>query len=82
MAACSVVAQAVAVDDRLQQLGPSTEVVVQGRRVALPGELVDVAQRDVEPLAREEVQRGAQQLVARASRCRWRPAASVLIYGH
>ena len=68
MAACSVVAQAVAVDDGVQQLGASTEVVVQGRRVALPGELVDVAQRDVEPLAGEEVQRGAEQLVAASSR--------------
>ena len=39
------VAQAVAVDDGLEQLGPSAEVVVEGRRVALAGELVDVAQR-------------------------------------
>ncbi len=59
------VAQPVAVDDRLHQLGTSAEVVVEGRRVALPGELVDVAEGDVEALAREQVQRGAQQLVAR-----------------
>ena len=61
-----LVAQAVAVDDRLDELGPSAEVVVQRRRVALAGELVDLAQRDVEALPCEEVERGAQQLVAGA----------------
>ena len=60
-----VVAQPVAVDDRLHQLGAAAEVVVERRGVALARELVDVAQRHVEPLAGEEVQRGAQQLVPR-----------------
>ena len=58
-----LVAQSVAVDDRLHQLGPSAEVVVEGRGVALAGELVDVAQRHVETLTGEQVQRGAEQLV-------------------
>ena len=65
-----LVAQAVAVDDRLHQLGPSAEVVMEGGRVALAGELVDVAQRHVDALAGEQVQRGAQQLVARRLRSR------------
>ena len=55
-----LVAQAVAVDDRLHQLGPAAEVVVEGRRVALAGELVDVAQRHVEALAGEQVQHAAR----------------------
>ena len=58
-----LVAEPVAVDDRPEQLGPPAEVVVQRGRVALTGELVDVAQRDVETLAGHEVERGAQELV-------------------
>ena len=60
-----LVGEAVAVDDRLHELGSSAEVVVQRRRVALAGQLVDVAQGHVEALAGEEVQGGAQQLVPR-----------------
>ena len=79
------VAQPVAVDDGGEQLGSPAEVVVEGRRVALAGELVDVTQGHVEPLAGHQVERGAQEFVLGAvglRRCRGRAVASVLIYRH
>ena len=59
----------VALGDRDQQAVAPAEVVVEGRRVALPRGLDDALQRDlVDPVAGEHLLRGAQQRLPRVGR--------------
>ena len=57
-------ARGVLLQDRQHQLAFAAEVVVQGRRVPLPRERVDVADRDVEAVPGEQVLGCPQQLLA------------------
>ena len=59
----------VALGDRDQQAVAPAEVVVEGRRVALPRGLDDALQRDLmDPVAGEHLLRGAQQRLPRVGR--------------